>query len=118
MDLKEIMSYKNFCVVGDTLNEEKYAYKIKHELLKNGYNVTCVYKELKSLNDVSDLEIVDLCINPVKGFELLQECNKTIKAVLIQPGAQSDSIIEFLKNNNIPYLEGCALVGLKLYQNK
>ena len=33
MELKEIMDYQHFIVVGDTVNEEKYAYKIKHELL-------------------------------------------------------------------------------------
>lgn len=29
MDLKEVMDQKNFVIVGDTLNEEKYASKIK-----------------------------------------------------------------------------------------
>ena len=39
MDLKEIMQKKRFVVVGDTLNEEKYACKIKHALLEHGYQV-------------------------------------------------------------------------------
>ena len=29
MDLREVMKYNTFVVVGDTLNKEKYAYKIK-----------------------------------------------------------------------------------------
>ena len=41
---------------------------------------------------------------------------KTIKIVVIQPGAESEEIIEYLKDNNIDYLEGCLLVGLKLYK--
>lgn len=36
MDLQEIMQQHTFAVLGDTLNEEKYAYKIKHALLEKG----------------------------------------------------------------------------------
>ena len=46
MTLQNIMKLKNFVVVGNTINEEKYAYKIKEGLLKSGYNVECVGKEL------------------------------------------------------------------------
>ena len=35
MELKEIMELKNFVVVGNTINEDKYAYKIKKGLLEN-----------------------------------------------------------------------------------
>ena len=117
MELKDIMELKNFVVVGDTLNEEKYGYKIKHALLEKGYNVECVYKELKSINDVSfDIDCLDLVINPFKGLELLKENKKKIKTVVIQPGAESEAVINFLKENNIDYIEGCLLVGLKLYK--
>lgn len=117
MELKDIMELKNFVVVGDTLNSEKYGYKIKHALLEKGYNVECVYKELKSINDVSfDIDCLDLVINPFKGIELLKKNKKKIKTVVIQPGAESEEIINFLKENNIDYLEGCLLVGLKLYK--
>ncbi len=114
MTLKDIMKYKSFCVVGDTINNEKKAYEIKHELLKNNYNVVCVGKELPSLNDTKDIDVIDLCIHPAKGINLLKEYKLKPKAVLIQPGAQSEEIINFLIENNIPYLEGCALIGLTL----
>lgn len=114
MTLKEIMNYKNFCVIGDTLNEEKYAYKIKNELLKNNYNVTTFYKD-GSLNNIKDLEVVNLVINPVLGLKFIIECSKEIKAVLIQPGADSLELIQYLENKKIPYLKGCSLIGLKEY---
>ena len=44
MTLENVMKLKNFVVVGNTINEEKYAYKIKDGLLKAGYNVECVGK--------------------------------------------------------------------------
>lgn len=116
MNLQEIMQKKRFVVVGDTRNEEKYAFKIKHALLEHGYQVQCVGKELASLNDVEGpLEIVDLCIHPAKGIRLLEACRKPVEAVLIQPGAESEEILTFLKEKGIPFLEGCALVGLRLY---
>lgn len=117
MELKEIMNESTFVVLGNTIDEEKYAYKIKHKLLEKGYKVYSVSKELKSINDVdADNFILDLCINPFKGLEYLKENKKSIKAVLIQPGAESDEIKNFLNEKGIPYLEGCALVGISLYR--
>ena len=117
MNLKEIMQLNNFVVVGDTLNKEKYAYKIKQQLIENNYQVESVGKELNSINEVNfDIDVLDLCIHPAKGIKLLKENNKKIKSVVIQPGAESEEIINYLKENKIDYIEGCLLVGLKLYK--
>lgn len=119
MNLEQIMQFNNFVVVGDTLNPEKYAYKIKKALLENGYNACGVGKEKESLNDVEyDIEVVDLCIHPAKGIKLLKECLKNYKVVLIQPGAESEEIISYLKSVDKPFIEGCALVGVKLYKKE
>ena len=45
MDLKEMMSFNKFIVLGNTLNEDKYAYKIKNALLEKGYTVYAVPEE-------------------------------------------------------------------------
>lgn len=116
MDLKEIMQQQVYVVVGDTINEEKYAYRIKNELLQEGYKVYCVGKELESINDIEEpIDIIDLCIHPVKGLKLMKECKKEFKSIVIQPGAESDEIIEYLKEKNYSYIEGCLLVGIRLY---
>lgn len=116
MDLREIMKYDTFVVVGDTLNEEKYAYKIKHELIDSNYNVYSVGKEMASLNDIDEeIDIIDLCINPPEGLKLLKENKKDFKCMVIQPGAGSDEIREFLDENNCCYIDGCLLVGIRLY---
>ena len=63
MDLKDIMRKKNFAVLGDTTNPDKYAYRIKEELLAKGYTVHAVGKELPSLNDIDDeIEIEDVVV--------------------------------------------------------
>ncbi len=116
MDLKDVMGQRVFAVLGDTLNEEKYAYKIKQGLLEKGYSVYAVGKELSSLNDISEeLDIIDMCIHPAKGLALLKECKKPFKCIVLQPGAFDDELVTYLKKNNLPYIEGCLLVGLRLY---
>ena len=116
MELPEIMQQQVFAVAGDTLNPEKYAYKIKQGLLEHGYTVHSVGKELASFNDIpGDIDIIDLCINPVKGLALIKECKKSFKCIVIQPGAESEELLSYLKEKNLPYIEGCVLVGLSLY---
>ena len=119
MDLEQIMQMNTFAVVGDTLNPEKYAYKIKEGLLEQGYTVHSVGKELQSLNEIpGDLDIIDLCINPAKGIQLLRECRKSFRCIVIQPGAESPEILSYLQERNLPYIEGCLLVGMRLYPRK
>jgi len=116
MDLMEGMQQKVFVVVGDTLDEEKYAYKIKTQLNHNGYTVYGVWKEYESIDEIDEeIDIIDLCINPKWGLKYIKECTKKIKCIVIQPGAESPEILQYLKENKIPFLEGCLLVGLSLY---
>lgn len=118
MDLQQIMEQKSFVVVGDTLNQEKFACKIKHAMIEAGYQVQCVGKELGSLNDVQgEVDVIDLCINPKKGLQLMKECRKECKAVVLQPGAFDDELVTYLQERSIPYIEGCLLVGLSLYKS-
>lgn len=117
MELAQVMKQRSFVVVGDTLNEEKYAAKIKRAMLDQGYQVQCVGKELSSLNDVAgEIDIVDLCIRADQGLKLLQNCEKPFKSVVIQPGASSKELIQYLQEHQIPYINGCLLLGLKLYR--
>jgi predicted CoA-binding protein len=116
MNLKETMQQKTFVIVGDTLNKEKYAYKIKQRMIEAGYTVYCVGKELTSINEVPvKIDVIDLCINPIKGLQLIQECNKNFQNIVIQPGAESEDLLKFLIEKNAPYIESCLLVGLNRY---
>lgn len=119
MDLEQIMQQNTFVVVGNTIDPEKYAWKIKDGLLRQGYTVYAVGKELPSINDVpEEIDILDLCIHPAKGIGLLRECKKHIGCVVIQPGAESEEIFQYLTRQNIPYIEGCLLVGMRLYPRR
>lgn len=116
MDLKDVMQQKVFVVVGDTLTTGKYAYKIKNRLLENGYTVYGVGNELASINDVAeDIDVIDLCINPARGLKLIKDCNKRFKSIVIQPGAENDELLSYLRENKLPYMENCLLVGMNLF---
>ena len=118
MELKEIMEQKVFVVVGNTLDEEKYACKIKKAMLEHGYTVYAVGKELASINDVpEDIDVIDLCIHPVKGLTLMKECKKNFKCIVIQPGAESPELLQYLDEQKLPYIHGCLLVGLREFKS-
>ena len=91
MNLQQEMAQKSFVVVGDTLNPEKYACKIKLAMMEAGYKVQSVGKELASINQTEgEIDVLDMCINPKKGLELLKEGKKNFKSVVVQPGAFDD----------------------------
>jgi len=117
---EEMMEFKNWAVVGDVLNEEKYAYKIVNRLKKGNYNVIKVNPRsnsdqvYKSLKDVKEkIDVIDLVIHPKVGINVIKEAKEVgIDKVLIQPGAESEEILEFCKENNIHAFQGCVLVEL------
>jgi len=117
-DLDVFFYYKNWAVVGDVLNPNKYANKIYERFKARGYTVFgvnprdtkgTIYNNLSSIDD--KIEAIDLCINSIQGLEIIKEAKLLgINKVLIQPGAASGDILEFCRNNGIIAIEGCALV--------
>ncbi|MBU3181612.1 CoA-binding protein [Clostridium psychrophilum] len=122
MKANEFLNYKNWIVVGDVLNPLKYAYKILQSLKSDGFNVVGVNPNSNDSDEgvyssISDIQykadILDLCINPYKGIKIIKEAHDLkIDKVLIQPGAESQEILELCKANGIIAIEGCALVEL------
>jgi predicted CoA-binding protein len=120
VNASEFLDYKNWVVVGDVLNPSKFAYKILNALKRDGFNTVGVnpsveYGEVynKSSDVPYKIEVLDLCINPRKGIEIVKEAHALkIDKILIQPGAQSAEILSYCKENGIQAVEGCALVEL------
>ena len=114
MEIQDVMKERNFAILGDTLNPDKYAFKIRQAMLEAGYQVACVGKELQSLNQVPfEIDVIDLCIHPIKGLKLLKETDKPFKMIVIQPGAEDEALIEYLDSRQLPYIRGCLLKGLQ-----
>lgn len=109
-----------WAVIGDVLNEKKYAYKILENFKNKGQKVVGVspYSKsgevYKSLEEIDyNIEGVNLCINPKVGYEILNNDNRhNIKCVIAQPGARSEDIKKLCESKNINYIEACTLVTL------
>jgi uncharacterized protein len=120
MDIKELIRINNWVVIGDVSNESKYAHKIINKFKEKGYVVSGVHPKggseiYKNLKEVPyKINAIDLCINSKLGLEYLKEAKSLgIENVLIQPGAESEEIINYCKENNINAIENCALVQLR-----
>ena len=115
-NLQEVLNEKVFVIVGNTTERAKTACKIKYGLNRRGYSTYGVGKELSSINEVpEEIDIIVLCTNPEWGLELMQDCKKSFKCVVVQPGAESPELMEYLEDHDIPYMESCLLAGFKLY---
>lgn len=119
MEAKDLLKHKNWVVIGDVVNKEKYAYKILNKLASRGYSVKGVHPKggeeiYKTLGEVPyKIDVIDLCINPISGIKFIEEAKTLgIKYVLIQPGAESREILNYCKDNDINAIEGCALIAL------
>lgn len=126
MDARELLNYKNWVVIGDVLNGEKYAYKILNALKGANFNVLGINprdnsgKVYKTLEEVPyKVDVIDLCINPISGLKVIEKAiTLGINKVLIQPGAASNEILSLCENKGIIAIEGCALVELSHYNSK
>lgn len=120
METANFLYYKNWVVVGDVSNEGKYAFKILSSLKGAMYNAEGVNprdasgKVYKSLSEIPfKVDVLDLCINPKIGIDIVKKAFEIgIDKILIQPGAESDEILNFCSNNAIDAVKGCALVEL------
>lgn len=119
MILKAMMEMKNWVVIGDVVNESKYAHKIMKALENENYTIAGVSIKIgknvyKSLKEVPfEIQVIDLCVNPKFGINYIKEAKELgIKYVLIQPGAESNEIINYCMENDIYAVENCALIQL------
>lgn len=107
-------SNKNILLLGDTNNYEKFAYKILKLLETKNFNIYCVDKQYEKISDVdANFDVVILCMHPIKSFNLLKNNVHKLKNVIIQPGAESEDIIELLKFANVNFTLGCVLKYFK-----
>ncbi|MCX7957263.1 MAG: CoA-binding protein [Endomicrobia bacterium] len=119
--IKEILSKKNFAVVGSFRNEQKVAYRIFRHLKSKGYNVYAVSKTTSRVDEdicyrtildlPQNIEVVDIVTPPEVSLEIVKQCvSKGVKYVWLQPGAESNEVIEFCRNNDINVVYGTCIM--------
>ena len=122
--MKDMLSFKNWAVVGATDDKSKFGYKVFMKLKSHGYNVYPVNPKLseiegikcsKSISDIREkIDVVSMIVNPKIGIQLVDEVSGAgIKNMWCQPGAESEELIAKARENgiNVIYHE-CVLVEL------
>ena len=109
-----------WAVAGDVLNVAKYAHTIAQTLQKEGYQVVLVnprsrepslYRSLSAYPGAID--VLDLVIHPALGLKLVQEAHALgVKRVLVQPGAESEAILNYCAEKGLDVVQGCVLRAL------
>jgi predicted CoA-binding protein len=121
--VRDFLKQKHFAVVGSFQHEQKYAYQILKSLKDDGhevYPVSSRFKKVEGLTcypSVKDIPVVcdvaNIVTPPVVTMKIVKECReKGINRIWLQPGAETHSVIEFCKQNNLEVVYNlCVMLG-------
>lgn len=123
--MQEMISLKNWVVIGATDDKSKFGYKILKKLKDKGYNVCGInpkYKEIEgikiysNINEIKEnIDVANIIVNPNIAITMLDDIkNKGIKNVWFQPGSFNDEVLEKAKSLGINIeASHCAFVELQ-----
>jgi predicted CoA-binding protein len=111
-----------FAVVGASRDPSKYGHQVYRDLRAAGYKIYPVnpnaeeilgdkcYPSLESLPEKP--QVVDLVVPPKVTDQIVKVCKKLgIRKVWMQPGSESETALDFCKENNIEVVYGfCVMV--------
>jgi len=128
--IEEFLEKSNvFTVVGASRDPSKYGHQVYRDLRAAGYKVYPVnpnadeilgdkcYPNLESLPELP--QVVDLVVPPKVTNQIVKDCKKLgINKVWMQPGSESETALNFCKQNNIEVVHGvCVMVERRSKQN-
>lgn len=113
----QLLSFKNWAVIGVSDNPEDISYKIWKILLEKGYKVFPVnekYNEIEekkvynSLLEIKeDIDVVNFVVNPKSTKKYLEEVDeKNIKYVWFEDESFNEEIIEIANDFNLVCVAG------------
>jgi len=121
----KMFKLSNWAVVGDVLNSSKPAYRIVSKLKSAEKTVFLIDPKAtatddkkshvhKTIGDIKDrIDVVNLVVNPKLGIDVVKEARlKGITNIFIQPGAESEQIEIFCKENKMNVYKGCVLTDM------
>ncbi len=117
----DFLKQKRFAVIGSFRNKEKFAYRILVDLIKKGYEVFPVNPRLgevegrvcyKTISDIPySVDVANIVTPPLVTESILKEClQKGIKRAWLQPGAESQTAINFCHNNGMKVIYGICVM--------
>jgi predicted CoA-binding protein len=113
--------HNTFAVVGVSKNPKKYGNKVYKELKWAGYSVYAINPRVKkigdercyaSLNELPTLpDVVNFVVPPEVSEKVVKEAVKLgIKKLWLQPGSESQRIIDYCKKHNISLLHNMCIM--------
>lgn len=123
--MQEMISLKNWVVIGATDDKSKFGYKILKKLKDKGYNVCGInpkYNEIEgikiynNINEIKEnIDVANIIVNPNIAITMLEDIkNKGIKNIWFQPGSFNDEVLEKAKSLGLNIeASHCAFVELQ-----
>ncbi|MBU1975547.1 MAG: CoA-binding protein [Nanoarchaeota archaeon] len=119
----------SIAIIGASQNQDKYSNKAVKACKDAGLEVFPVnpnYQEVNGLrcyasiiNIEEDLDFVSIYLPPEKGIALVTDIvAKGIKKVILNPGAESEELINALKKSGIEPLLICTIISAKTLNGK
>jgi len=121
----EILNSSSIAVVGVSRKKLKFGYSVFKELINRNKNVFPVNSTTDSIDGFACLrdiresriipELVILVIKPYAALRVIKEnYERGVKYFWLQPGAESQEIIDFCKENNVNCITGkCVFMYLE-----
>ncbi|MCB1193458.1 MAG: CoA-binding protein [Leptospiraceae bacterium] len=109
-------------IIGATNDSKKYGNKIYKDLKNKGYSVYGINNKAttidgdKAYHTIKDLgfspDIINVVVHPKIGLEIIKSaCEMNLDNFWLQPGAESDEIIEYLEKMDKSFLShSCVMV--------
>lgn len=128
--VREFLDKENIiAVVGVSNDDKKYGNRVFFDLLKAGYKVYAVHKDdgfvkkyrrypnLRSLPEKPD--VVNTVVPPDVTENIAKECkNLDINKIWMQPGSESQKVIDYCNKNNIKTLHNVCIMVERAQKQK
>jgi len=116
---------KRIAIIGASQDRNKYGNIAVRAYLKQGYEVYPVtpksdevegLKAYPSIGDIPvDLDAASLYVPPKVGIQLLDEiADKQVKELFVNPGAESDELLEKAKALGLNTIVACSIMAVGL----
>ncbi|ODA38806.1 CoA-binding protein [Desulfosporosinus sp. BG] len=121
-DITELLSHKNWAVVGVSSNSEKYGYRVYIKLKKAGYSVYAINPKLESIDGdrcypslaalPTKPDAVSIIVPPKITEQVIKDCIELgINRIWLQPGSESEEAIRNAEAHGITLIHNqCVLI--------
>ncbi len=112
-------------IIGASQNREKFSNKAVRAYLKKGWDVFPINPKYDKIENLEcyptiigvpgDIDIASFYVPPASGEEIAKQLpKKNVKTAYLNPGSESDDLIQILKNRDIKPILACSINAIDL----